>query len=325
MESFSPIPNLTQLEHKKSPLYFSSCYHYVLDILRSGGKDCGLSFIGDQNELKGVATSLRNASEFNEMVDDRAVFYAISLLVEASKRCPDKKTRSFTLDELREFPEVFVCDSIVAEQFATVALHGLERDLEAGYSKLSSSLVHAIREGKSLILPIHHHENINTKYEDADIREPLSCASDGIHWTLIFAHCRSRGTYDIYHYDSLPYRSSLVYAFKVAHAMLDAVTRKVSGSPVVISSVHCSFSDRPAWPFPQIVPPNAVRSIENMSPQESGTSCGLFVIGYAMMLAIMRSPLKKSAVEQVKESFVKLYGRLMYHMFIILFMANTKS
>lgn len=325
MATFSPIPDLASLKHKTSPLYFSSCYHYALEVLGKGGMGCELPFLKDQNDLKHMSVSLRNASENCEMLDDTTIFSSLQLLVEASKKCPDKKARARTLDELREYPEIYVCDPIVTEQFATVALYEVDRDLDAGYEKLSKKFAEAVQEGNSILFPIHHHDKIETQYEDAETKERLSCASDTPHWTLVFAHCRSRGRYDIYHYDSLPYRNNLMYAFKTTHAMLDAVARNIGGTPVVISAAHCSFSDRPRWPFTQIVPPTALRSIESMSMQESGSSCGLFVLGYGLLLAVMRSPLKKSAAEQITEPFAKLFGKFMYHIFLTFVVANTKS
>lgn len=330
MAKFSPIDVPKTMERKKSRLYFSSCYHYAIEVLRSGGKEkCELPFLGSENDTCEIGTNLRNCTqngdidENTEMLSDTSVFFALRYMVEASRVTPDMKTRARSYDELRAYPELYVCDPILLESFCVVALHELERDLEAGYRKLPKAFVDAVRTGHSIMFPVHHRPGIATQYEDAATKEPLSCASKDLHWTLVFAHCRSRGKYDIYHYDSLPNQSSLMYAFKVTHAMLDSVVRKTEGSPVTIGAVRCSFSDRPAWPFGQIIQHSGVKSIENMCTQESGVSCGLFVLGYGLLLAVMRSPLKKSAVEQVTEAYVNVLGVFFARIFIMFYVANT--
>ena len=323
MAKFNPIEISKTMEHRKSRLYFSSCYHYAIDVLRSGAEDCNLHFLTSENDTREIGATIQNCTRNEEMMTDMSVFFALEYVVEAARVTPDEKTRKRSYDELREYPELYVCDPISLEQFCSVALHELERDLEAGYAKLSKKFVEAVHTGHSILFPVHHRQGISTQYEDATTREPLSCASNNFHWTLVFAHCRSRGKYDIYHYDSLPNRSNLMYAFKATHAMLDSVVRKTEGSPVAISSVHCSFSDRPAWPFGQIIHPSGVKPIENMSPQESGISCGLFVLGYGLLLAIMRSPLKKSAVEQITDAYVNVLGAFFARIFMLFYVANT--
>lgn len=321
MAAFPPISIPESLKQPRSKSYFMAYYQYALRLLETGAEGCNLPFMKSQEFIRSTALTLRDSFQESEMLTSDGIFFVLRYLCEASRVCPDTKTRIRTYDELREYPDVDVCDPLLVEGFAVAGMQELDRDLRAGYEKLSPGLRESIAKGNSILFPVHHSGKIATLYVDETTGETHSCASPYLHWSLMFAHRRPSGGFDLYHYDSLPCQANMIYAFKVVHAVLDSVLRFSGCSPATVLSFHCSFSDRPNWPFPQIVPASGIRCIEKMVPQTSGTSCGLFVLGYGHLIATMRSPLKNSAVEQVTETYVKLLSKFFLEIFVSLLAA----